>query len=222
MQILVLQWEGYIISIILIDNLFFFIIFLNNFSGSEVAMEAAQMVLLDSSFTSILVAIENGRLVFFNLRKVILYLLPAGSFAEVVPILVNIFLGVPLPLSAFLMICICILTDMAPALSIMLEKPESDLLKNPPRSQKDHLVDSTLILQAYLFIGMLEAVLSHCLFFWYMQWYAGLGPSDVLLCFDKCNPSGTDTYKTYTSDQMIAFVNTGQTITFIGCFFFSF
>ena len=79
-------------------------------AGSEVAMEAAQLVLLDNNFSSILIAIENGRLVFANLRKVILYLLPAGSFAEVIPILANIFLGIPLPLSAFLMICICILT----------------------------------------------------------------------------------------------------------------
>ena len=59
--------------------------------GSEVAMDAAQMVLLDNSFTSIVVAIKNGRLVFKNLRKVILYLLPAGSFAEAVPIVGKIF-----------------------------------------------------------------------------------------------------------------------------------
>ena len=72
--------------------------------GSEVAMEAAQMVLLDNSFNSMLIAIENGRLVFDNLRKVILYLLPAGSFSEVVPIVLNIYFGVPMPLSAFQMI----------------------------------------------------------------------------------------------------------------------
>jgi sodium/potassium-transporting ATPase subunit alpha len=185
-------------------------------SGSEVAMEAAQMVLLDSSFTSILVAIENGRLVFYNLRKVILYLLPAGSFAELVPILVNIFLGVPLPLSAFLMICICILTDMAPALSVMCEKPEQDLLKLPPRSKKDHLVDARLIFQAYFFIGMLEAILSHCVYFWYWQLYAGLGPSKVLLCFDKCTPTGNNTYNGFTGNQLTEFMYTGQTITFIG------
>jgi sodium/potassium-transporting ATPase subunit alpha len=181
-------------------------------SGSEVAIEASQMVLLDNSFTSILIAIENGRLVFDNLRKVILYLLPAGSFAEVVPILVNIFLGVPLPLSAFLMICICILTDMFPALSLMLEKPENNLLKRPPRSKTDHLVDIKLIVQAYLFLGLMEAFFSHCLFFWYLEWYGGFRPSDILFGFDYWNTS----YKGYTYEKIQEFIYTGQTITFIG------
>lgn len=69
--------------------------------GSEVAMEASKMVLLDNSFNSLVVAIENGRMVFDSLRKVILYLLPAGSFAQVVPIILHICLGVPTPLSSF-------------------------------------------------------------------------------------------------------------------------
>ena len=181
-------------------------------SGSEVAMEASQMVLLDNSFTSILIAIENGRLVFDNLRKVILYLLPAGSFAEVVPILVNIFLGVPLPLSAFLMIIICVLTDMFPALSLMLEKPESNLLKRPPRSKNDHLVDITLIFQAYAFLGMMEAIFSHCLFFWYLKWYGGFQASDILFGFDYWNSS----YKGYSYEKIQEFIYTGQTIYFIG------
>lgn len=187
-------------------------------SGSEVAMEASQMILLDNSFNSILIAIENGRLVFDNLRKVILYLLPAGSFAELVPILVNIFLGVPLPLSAFLMICICILTDMAPALSLMLEKPETDLLKRPPRSKNDHLVDITLIIQAYLFLGMMEAFFSHCLFFWYLKWYGGFEVKDILFGFDYWSSS----YKGYSYSQILEFIYTGQTITFIGIFKSSF
>ena len=180
-------------------------------SGSEVAMEASQMVLLDNSFTSILVAIENGRLVFDNLRKVILYLLPAGSVAEIVPILTNIFFGVPLPLSAFLMICICILTDMFPALSLMLEKPEKNLLDRPPRSKRDHLVDWRLIIQAYLFIGLMEALFSHCIFFWYLQWYGNFQPSDILFVFEKW----TDGYRGYTQAQLNEFVFTGQTIVFI-------
>jgi len=76
-------------------------------SGSDLAIAAGNMVLLDSNFASIVVAMENGRLVFDNLRKVILYLLPAGSWSELFPVLVNVLLGIPLPLSPFLMIVIC-------------------------------------------------------------------------------------------------------------------
>ena len=129
--------------------------------GSEVAMEAAQMVLLDNSFNSLVVAIENGRLVFDNLRKVILYLLPAGSFSEVVPVILNIYFGVPSPLSAFQMICICVLTDMAPSLAMMLEKSEGDLLQRPPRKiGRDRLVDLKLLLFSYFFLGVFESFFS--------------------------------------------------------------
>ncbi|CAF1079929.1 unnamed protein product, partial [Brachionus calyciflorus] len=179
--------------------------------GSEVAMEASQMVLLDNSFQAILIAIENGRLVFDNLRKVILYLLPAGSIGELCPILVNIFFGVPLPLSAFLMICICILTDMFPAMALMMEKPERNLLLQPPRSKKDHLVDWRLIIQAYLFIGVIEAFFSHLVYFLYLDWYGKFSPRDILFVFDNWK-SG---YKQYTEMELREFVYTGQTIFFV-------
>ena len=72
-------------------------------SGSDVALEASSMVLLDSNFSSIIVALRQGRTVFENLKKVCIYLLPAGSFSELTPVLSNLFLGLPLPLSPFLM-----------------------------------------------------------------------------------------------------------------------
>jgi len=71
--------------------------------GSDAAMESAAMVLLDANFSSIVVALRQGRTVFDNLKKVCLYLLPAGSFSELTPVLANIYLGLPLPLSNFLM-----------------------------------------------------------------------------------------------------------------------
>jgi sodium/potassium-transporting ATPase subunit alpha len=175
-------------------------------SGSEVAMEASQMVLLDNSFGSILTAIENGRLVFYNLRKVILYLLTAGCMGEVVPVLTNAFLGIPLPLSTFQMICICVLTDICPSLSLMLEKPEKNLLKQPPRSRNTRLVDWKLCFQAYFFIGFLQTFFSHCLFFWYLQWYGNFKPSDILFVYDKWE----DGYHGYTKNQLNEFEYTGK------------
>ncbi|ORY05461.1 calcium ATPase [Basidiobolus meristosporus CBS 931.73] len=180
--------------------------------GSEVAMEAAHMVLLDNNFSSIIVAIENGRLVYDNLKKVILYLLPAGSWSELIPILVNVLLGVPLPLSAFLMICICVLTDMLPSIAIMFETPESDLLKRPPRRpNQDRLVNLGLLRHAYLFVGMLETLFSHCMFFYYVQSAGHLSAGDILLTFDKW----TAGYKGLTQEQLDDLLYTGQCVTFV-------
>ncbi|RKP34505.1 hypothetical protein BJ085DRAFT_23905 [Dimargaris cristalligena] len=180
--------------------------------GSDVAMEAAHMVLLDNNFSSILVAIENGRLVFDNLKKCILYLLPAGSFAELIPILVNVFLGVPLPLSAFLMICICVLTDLPPSISLMYEGPERDLLTRAPRvPNRDRLVNAKLILHAYGFAGILETFFGHCMYFLYMSHYGGFGLSDLFLAYDRW----TDGYKGYTQKELDDFNFTGQSIMFV-------
>ncbi|KAK9720816.1 hypothetical protein K7432_003880 [Basidiobolus ranarum] len=181
-------------------------------SGSEVAMEAAHMVLLDNNFSSIVVAIESGRLVYDNLKKVILYLLPAGSWSELIPILVNFLLGVPLPLSAFLMIFICVLTDMLPSIAMMFETPESDLLKRAPRRpSQDRLVNFKLLRHAYLFTGLMESFFSHCMYFYYIQSTADLSASDILLQFDKW----TDGYKGFTQAELDDLQFTGQCVTFV-------
>ncbi|KAI0735310.1 sodium-potassium ATPase [Earliella scabrosa] len=137
--------------------------------GSDVAREAADMVLLDD-FSAIVVALEYGRLVFDNLKKTVLYLLPAGSFSELMPILLNILIGVPQMLSNIQMILICVATDVLPALSLCLEKPESGLLERPPRNVKtERLADWRLLLQAYGFLGVLESLCAMSMSFWYLQ-----------------------------------------------------
>ena len=91
----------------------------------------------------------------------------------------------PLALSAFQMIVICVLTDVCPALSLMLEKPEKDLLQRPPRSKNDHLVNWQLIFQAFCFIGLLQAFFSHFAFVLNLKWYGDFKISEILLVFDK-------------------------------------
>jgi sodium/potassium-transporting ATPase subunit alpha len=154
-------------------------------SGSEVAMEAAQLVLLDNNFSSILIAIENGRLVFANLRKVVLYLLPGGSLGELIPVLMSIFLGVQLNLSSFAMLVIALFTDIPPSLSMMKEPPETDLLKRPPRTSKDHLTDRKFLLQAYGFMGIMVVFFSQFVFFIFMKTHLNMPPSKIFLAFDR-------------------------------------
>ncbi|KAL4862167.1 hypothetical protein BDV12DRAFT_49407 [Aspergillus spectabilis] len=138
-------------------------------SGSDIAIEAADIVLLDS-FAAIVEAVKYGRLVYDNLKKTVIYLLPAGSFSELWPVVTNVVLGVPQILSSFLMIIICCLTDCAGAITLAFEKPESDLLLRPPRNpKKDRLVDVKLLGHAYLFIGLFECFLSYVVAFWHME-----------------------------------------------------
>ena len=83
-------------------------------SGSEIAIEAADMVLLES-FSSVVEALRFGRMMFDNLKKTVAYLLPAGSFSEFWPVLTNVLFGIPQVLSSFLMIiiwCVCLLKNM--------------------------------------------------------------------------------------------------------------
>jgi sodium/potassium-transporting ATPase subunit alpha len=192
--------------------------------GSEVAKEAADLVLVNNNFASVLVGIENGRLVFDNLKKVILYLLPAGSWSELLPILANILFGIPLPLSAFLMIYICVITgmsfpavvptilDVGPSLSLIFEKPEADLMSRKPRSRKtDRMVDWKLLINAYLFIGMLESFSAFFMWFYYMHSHAGISPSQLFLAFNKWS----DGYLGYTGDELNEFYCTGQSVYFV-------
>ncbi|KAI0064852.1 sodium-potassium ATPase [Artomyces pyxidatus] len=138
-------------------------------SGSDVAREAADMVLLED-FSAIVVALEYGRLVYDNLKKTIMYLLPAGSFSELMPILLNVLIGVPQMLSNIQMILICVATDVLPALSMCFEPPESGLLARPPRDvRKDRLADWRLLLHAYGFLGMLESLCAMAMSFWFLQ-----------------------------------------------------
>lgn len=176
-------------------------------SGSDVAIEAADMVLLES-FSAIVVAIEYGRLVFDNLKKTIIYLLPAGSFSELWPVLLNVFFGLPQILSSFLMIIICTLTDCVAALTLVFEKPEADLLTRPPRDQKkDRLANPQLILHAYGFIGVIECFSAMAMAFWSIE-RAGI-PFSVLWFSFGSYPS------IYDPDAINAAINTGSSIYFV-------
>ncbi|KAI1441150.1 hypothetical protein F5Y02DRAFT_431454 [Annulohypoxylon stygium] len=180
-------------------------------SGSDVAIEAADLVLLDR-FDSILEAIRLGRLVFQNLQKVIAYLLSAGSWSEIWPVILNVFFGVPLPLSSFLMIIICVFTDLFSSLSLIMEKAEFDLLSLPPRNHKrDHLITTRIYGQAYLFTGSMETCTAHAMFFLYMWRYAGIPVRELFLLFEGYSES----FHGYSQEQLTAFNNTGQCVYFV-------
>ncbi|KAJ5729258.1 uncharacterized protein N7483_003766 [Penicillium malachiteum] len=180
-------------------------------SGSDVAIEAADLVLLDR-FDSIVEAIRLGRLVFQNLQKVIAYLLPAGSWSEIWPVIMNVFFGCPSPLSSFLMIIICVFTDLFLSLSLIMEKEEFDLLSIPPRNpRKDHLINLRIYGQSYLFVGVMETFSAHAMFFVYMWKAAGIPFHDLIFAFEKY----TDGFHGYTTEELNHFNYVGQCVYFV-------
>jgi len=133
--------------------------------GSEVSKEAADMILLDDNFASIVAGVEEGRLIFDNLKKSIAYTL-SSNIPEISPFLLFIVLQIPLPLSTVLILAVDLGTDMVPAISMAYEKAESDIMMRAPRNaQVDRLVTKKLVSFAYLQIGVIQAAAG---FFTYM------------------------------------------------------
>jgi sodium/potassium-transporting ATPase subunit alpha len=125
--------------------------------GSEVSKEAADMILLDDNFASIVAGVQEGRLIFDNLKKSIAYTL-SSNIPEISPFLLFTTIGIPLPLTTVLILCVDLGTDMIPAISMAYEKPESDIMRRNPRNGLvDRLVTKKLISFAYLQIGIIQA-----------------------------------------------------------------
>ncbi|MCJ1395670.1 hypothetical protein MMC18_008556 [Xylographa bjoerkii] len=172
-------------------------------SGSDIAIEAADMVLLES-FSAITDAVLYGRLVFDNLKKTICYLLPAGTFSELWPIMTNVIFGLPQVLSSILMIIICCFTDCAAATALAYEKPEADVMLRPPRNpKKDKLVNWKLMFHAYIEVGLIETVTSFSMAFWYAQ---RKGVPFSILWFGYYQP-GDQQQKVLNEASSIYFVN---------------
>jgi len=127
-------------------------------AGSDVSKQAADMILLDDNFASIVTGVEEGRLIFDNLKKSIAYTL-TSNIPEITPFLVFMCFSVPLPLGTVTILCIDLGTDLLPAISLAYEQAENDIMKRNPRNKfTDKLVNERLISMAYGQIGMIQAL----------------------------------------------------------------
>jgi potassium/sodium efflux P-type ATPase len=134
-------------------------------SGTDVAREAADMILTDDNFASIVNAVEEGRAIFDNIRRFLTYF-QTSNVAEMVPFIAMVFLGIPLPLTLLQILTIDLATDQVPALALGLENPEPGVMERPPKRPGEPILTWGMVIKAYLFLGPLAAAVGMFGFFY--------------------------------------------------------
>ena len=142
-------------------------------AGTDVAKEAADVILTDDNFASIVYAIEEGRAVYTNIQKFLVYIF-TSNMAEAVPFALFLFSGgsIPLPLTVMQVLAIDLGTDMLPAIGLGAEPPEEGLMSRPPRSKGEPLLNIKLLGKAMLWYGVLEALASFSAYL-FVNWHIG-------------------------------------------------
>ncbi len=166
-------------------------------NGTDVAREAADIILLDDNFSTIVAAVEEGRSVYDNIRKFMTYIL-ASNVPEIVPFIVFVLFRIPLPLTVMQILAVDLGTDLFPALALGSEPPEPDLMQRPPRDRTRPLLDRALLVRSYLWLGGIQASLGLTGFFW-IYWRSGW-PGETAL------PASGDIYRTATTMSLAAIV----------------
>ncbi|MDA8083905.1 MAG: cation-transporting P-type ATPase [Nitrospiraceae bacterium] len=153
-------------------------------AGTDVAKEAADMILLDDNFATIVNAIEEGRTVFENIRKFITYIFAHGT-PEAIPYILFALIRIPLPLTVMQILAIDLGTETIPALALGVEPPESDVMKRPPRPRDKGLINSAVLIRGYLFLGFISTAGVLTAYFHVLLaggWYWGMAlPADAPL-----------------------------------------
>jgi len=152
--------------------------------GTDVAKEASNMVLMDDNFATIVSAIEQGRTIYDNIKKFIVYIL-TSNIPEILPFIAFAILGIPLPLTVILILSIDLGTDLIPALGIGYEEPEDDIMKRKPRPRKEPLMTWKMLFRSYGIVGPIEAMAGFTTYFYVLfsggwQWGSELAVSDPL------------------------------------------
>jgi magnesium-transporting ATPase (P-type) len=151
--------------------------------GTDVAKAAAEMILTDDNFASIVAAIEEGRAVFDNIKKFVTYIF-AHLIPEAVPFIFYALLKIPVPITAMQILAIDLGTETLPALALGSEKPEPGIMDRPPRPKTKGIVDKTVLYRGYVFFGLLNSAAVLAAYFLVLHrggWSFGrqLEPNDI-------------------------------------------
>jgi Ca2+-transporting ATPase len=142
-------------------------------AGTDVAKEAADMILTDDNFASIVNAVEEGRAVYANIRKFVSYIFTSNT-PEAVPFILFALSGgrIPLALNVMQILSIDLATDMVPALALGAEPPEPGVMERPPRNRQEHVITPSVLIRAYLWLGMIQSTAAMAAFYC-MYWTNG-------------------------------------------------
>jgi magnesium-transporting ATPase (P-type) len=144
--------------------------------GSDVAKEAAEMILTDDNFASIVAGIEEGRTVFDNIKKFITYIF-AHLVPEAIPFILYAVFRIPAPITALQILAIDLGTETLPALALGTERAEAGVMNFPPRARGKGLIDKTLLFRGYVFLGLLSTAAVLAAYFWVLYqggWRSGM------------------------------------------------
>jgi P-type Ca2+ transporter type 2C len=161
-------------------------------SGTDVAKEAADMILTDDNFASIVNAIEEGRAVYDNIRRFVAYIF-TSNVPELVPFILFVLFKIPLALTVMQILAIDLGTDMVPALALGTEQPEPGIMERPPRSQKERLVTGRLLTRSMLFLGTIQAAACMSAFY-FLYWTYGWRPGMSLDAIGAIAVGGSTVY----------------------------
>jgi len=125
--------------------------------GTDVAKESAEMVLIDDNFASIVLAIEEGRSVFDNIKKFITYIF-AHLVPEAIPFIFYVLFKIPVPITVMQILAIDLGTETLPALALGVEKPEPGIMELPPRPKKKGVIDKIVLFRGYIVLGLLNSI----------------------------------------------------------------
>ncbi|REK09094.1 MAG: cation-translocating P-type ATPase [Planctomycetota bacterium] len=133
-------------------------------TGTDVSKEASQMVLLDDNFATIVNAVEEGRIVYDNIRKFVKYTMTSNA-GEIWVMVLGPLLGMPLPLLPLQILWINLVTDGLPGLALAVEKAERDTMRRPPYPPQEHIFNRSMVIDI-AWIGLLMGVVSLALGYW--------------------------------------------------------
>ncbi|KAH7729130.1 Protein CATP-1 a [Aphelenchoides avenae] len=170
-------------------------------SGSEVAKQAADVVLMDDNFASIVRGVKEGRMIFDNIKKLLAYVM-LHSFPELWPIIIHYCFGMPVGMTNLQIMSIDLGTELAPGIAMAQEPGEGDLMERPPRKHTSNLVSNTLLAYAYFYAAQIEAVgcfLAYCC----VYWHHGINVSDLWMSSDNHWRAESDGGKPFASNGHI-------------------
>jgi P-type Ca2+ transporter type 2C len=132
--------------------------------GTDVAKEAADIILTDDNFAAIVSAIEEGRAVYNNIRKFITYIF-SSNVPEMLPFIMTSIFPIPLALTVRQILAVDLGTDLIPALGLGVERPEPGIMNQPPRPRNKPVIDRSLLWRAFGWLGLIEVILCYIGFF---------------------------------------------------------